>query len=429
MARLFFPNNPTLNQEISLGNTTFFWDGRRWKRKPKVIEVPTALSELAIDNKATTQQAEAGTDNSSLMTPLSTKSAIDLAISNILDSTPTTLDTLNELAAALGDDPNFATTVSNQIGTKADKTMTLSAGTGLIGGGDLSANRTISHADTSSQGSINNSDGTIIQDVTLDAFGHVTGLGSVNLDSRYYTESEVNSLLGGKLSTTGGTLTGPLTMSDAGDPIYANRIGGRGTEIYIGAGESLSEISGTAEQVYIAGESGVSVHASSDNLASGLNRSAQLIDTSGNASWGSGSITAGTFIGSLNGTASNANTLDGIDSSQFLRSDATDTMSGRLEMANTIDMNNYDIAGVDQIFHHGDTDTYMQFHAADQWRVVTGNSERLEVNNSAVTISNKLVGKINEVNNNVGINFWTGTQAEYDAIATKSSTTVYLVKE
>lgn len=39
----------------------------------------------------------------------------------IVDSAPETLDTLNELAAALGDDPNFATTVTNQIAQKTDK--------------------------------------------------------------------------------------------------------------------------------------------------------------------------------------------------------------------------------------------------------------------------------------------------------------------
>ena len=44
----------------------------------------------------------------------------------------------------------------------------------------------------------------------------------------------------------------------------------------------------------------------------------------------------------------------------------------------------------DQIFHDGDTDTYLQFHAADQWRVVTGGTERLEVNNSDVTIHSAL---------------------------------------
>ena len=49
------------------------------------------------------------------------KSYTDTAISTLLDSAPGTLDTLNELAAALGDDPNFATTVTNQIAAKADK--------------------------------------------------------------------------------------------------------------------------------------------------------------------------------------------------------------------------------------------------------------------------------------------------------------------
>jgi DNA-binding beta-propeller fold protein YncE len=40
------------------------------------------------------------------------------------------------------------------------------------------------------------------------------------------------------------------------------------------------------------------------------------------------------------------------------------------------------------IVHSGDTDTYIQFHAADQFRVVTGGSERLEVNNNRTQIDN-----------------------------------------
>ena len=49
-----------------------------------------------------------------------TKTEVDKKISDLLDSSPEVLDTLNELAAALGADPNFATTVMNEIGTKAD---------------------------------------------------------------------------------------------------------------------------------------------------------------------------------------------------------------------------------------------------------------------------------------------------------------------
>jgi hypothetical protein len=68
---------------------------------------------------------------------------IAAAVSNLVDSAPTTLDTLNELAAALGDDPNFATTITTQIGTKQD---TLVSGTNiktvggetLLGSGDIS---------------------------------------------------------------------------------------------------------------------------------------------------------------------------------------------------------------------------------------------------------------------------------------------------
>ena len=52
---------------------------------------------------------------------LATETYVDNKVAGIVDSAPATLDTLNELAAALGDDPNFATTVATQIGTKVDK--------------------------------------------------------------------------------------------------------------------------------------------------------------------------------------------------------------------------------------------------------------------------------------------------------------------
>lgn len=51
---------------------------------------------------------------------LAEKTYVDTSIANIIDTAPETLNTLNELAAALGDDPNFATTIANQIGTKAN---------------------------------------------------------------------------------------------------------------------------------------------------------------------------------------------------------------------------------------------------------------------------------------------------------------------
>jgi hypothetical protein len=47
-----------------------------------------------------------------------TQSYVTTAVANLVNSAPSTLDTLNELAAALGNDANFATTVTTSIGTK-----------------------------------------------------------------------------------------------------------------------------------------------------------------------------------------------------------------------------------------------------------------------------------------------------------------------
>jgi len=65
--------------------------------------------------------------NSNKITELGTPSAnadaatklyVDTSIADLANSAPTTLDTLNELAAALGDDANFSTTVTNSIASK-----------------------------------------------------------------------------------------------------------------------------------------------------------------------------------------------------------------------------------------------------------------------------------------------------------------------
>jgi len=55
-------------------------------------------------------------------------------LSNLIDTAPGTLDTLNELAAALGDDPDFAATISGEIGAKLNaSTWNSSAASGIIG--------------------------------------------------------------------------------------------------------------------------------------------------------------------------------------------------------------------------------------------------------------------------------------------------------
>lgn len=58
-------------------------------------------------------KTQAVTDNSN---NVATTAFVQSAVANLVSSAPATLDTLNELATALGDDPNFATTVSKNIG-------------------------------------------------------------------------------------------------------------------------------------------------------------------------------------------------------------------------------------------------------------------------------------------------------------------------
>ena len=79
------------------------------------------------------------------------------------------------------------TFIQASSGSVGNGTITISAGNALTGGGNFTANQsgattvTLNHQDTSSQSSVNNSGTTVIQDVTLDGYGHVTGLTSATI--------------------------------------------------------------------------------------------------------------------------------------------------------------------------------------------------------------------------------------------------------
>jgi len=79
--------------------------------------------DVALGGNPTTTTQSAGNNT----TRIATTAFVTTAVANIVDSAPSALDTLNELAAALGDDANFSTTVTNSIATKlplAGGTMT-----------------------------------------------------------------------------------------------------------------------------------------------------------------------------------------------------------------------------------------------------------------------------------------------------------------
>lgn len=146
-----------------------------------------------------------------------------------LNANWTALDTLlggvsqAEFATLDGVGSNIQTQLNTLTSNKADKTTSISAGAGLTGGGDLSTSRTISHADTSSQSSVNNSGSTFIQDITLDTYGHVTAIGSATVPAP--TTAEVLSATAG--ASYGGVGTyGLFYWSSAGQQSPAATVAG-----------------------------------------------------------------------------------------------------------------------------------------------------------------------------------------------------------
>ena len=228
---------------------------------------------------------------------------------------------------------------------------------------------TISHVDTSSQASVNNSDNTVIQDVTLDGYGHVTGLTSKALSIPAAANNATITLSAGTNLGGGGNFT---TNQSSNETITFNLDSTIDvTEVHLGSEVQLRESTDRADLLQIT---------SATSSWAGL----QIRNSSNEGRWSfmTDGSTAGFYDDENNEWAVQMQENGGVT---LYHNNVANFTTGAtyLEMARHLDMNNYDIYGCDQIFHHGDTNTYMQFHAADQWRVVVGGSERLEVKNSS----------------------------------------------
>ena len=126
-----FYNNMTINgitnSTVGLGNV----DNTSDADKPVSTEQQAALDLKApIDSPQFSGIPIAPTATQDInTTQIATTAFVKLAISNLVDVAPTTLDTLKELSSALGADANFATTVTDSIASKAPQLNPVFTGT------------------------------------------------------------------------------------------------------------------------------------------------------------------------------------------------------------------------------------------------------------------------------------------------------------
>jgi hypothetical protein len=149
-----------------------------------------------------------------------TKGFVDTSIANVIDSAPASLDTLNELAAALGDDANFSQTVLTSLANR----LSIFGGNvyGDISLGDHKATSTATPAtddtltrkgyvDTQDALKLNLSGGTMSGAIAMGT-AKITGVGdptaAQDVSSKLYTDTQ-DAL---KLNLSGGTMAGNIVL-------------------------------------------------------------------------------------------------------------------------------------------------------------------------------------------------------------------------
>ena len=265
---------------------------------------------LADGTTATTQAASDAT------TKVATTAFVGTAITNLIDSSPSALNTLNELAAALGDDANFSTTVTNSIATKLP-----------LAGGQITGNITCSGSQTF-DGRDLSVDGAKLDGIEAGATGDQTNAEiraavEAASDSNVFTDADHSKLNGIEASATADQTAAEiraLVNSATDSNVFTNALLSKlnGIEASATADQSNSEIK-------TAYEANSNTNAFTDALLSKLNgiaASATNVTNNNQLTNGAGYITA------AQAAAGNATTLDGLDSTQFVRSDASDTLTG-----------------------------------------------------------------------------------------------------
>ena len=191
-----------------------------------------------------------------------------------------------------------------------------------------------------------------------------------------------------KVDRAGAELTVLERVSENGAILLGND-----DSVIIAAGDTRStmrtNINEGSEEVIFAAESGFAAYGFPDNISGGWNARQQFRFYTGGTTIGNN----GLYIGSGGDTqfidlSRNLKNIGTISSGAIT---STGKIQGTELEGTSLDINgNADISGdltiPSKIIHSGDSNTYMQFEAPDVWRVVTGGTERLGVNNTRMRI-------------------------------------------
>ena len=279
-----------------------------------------------------------GLPNPTLGADAANKTYVDTSISDLVAAAPGTLDTLNELAAALGDDADFSTTVTNSLATK----LPLAGGT-MSGAIAMGTNK-------------------------------ITGLDTPTAGTDATNKTYVDTQRDTRLALAGGTMTGsivlgankatstatPTTDDDLTRKGYVDAILGSGTDAATAAANAATSESNSATSASEAATSATDAQTAETNAAAsydafddrylGSKASDPAVDNDGDPLltgaiyWNTTDNTLKAYTGSAwvnsNFIATDAQTLDGLDSTQFLRSDSATGLptirpSLNLDFANT----------------------------------------------------------------------------------------------
>ena len=152
-----------------------------------------------------------------------TKGYVDTSISNLVASAPSTLDTLNEIAAALGNDASLSTTLTNSIATKlalAGGTMSgaIAMGTSKITGlGNPTANQdaaTKTYVDTADALKLSLTGGTMSGAIAMGT-SKITGLGTPTAGTDATTKTYVDGILGSATAAATSAAAAATSASNA----------------------------------------------------------------------------------------------------------------------------------------------------------------------------------------------------------------------